>query len=288
MANNKKVTYRGMRLRQKHDLKSNKIVNSIYRNNFSTFIAYIFVKLGISPNAITISNFFVCIFGFIFASIGTFPYIFVGLFLFILFMTLDYTDGEVARATNKQSLEGLHFEFMQDYIYYCCLGIGLGIGLFRLYQSEIYLYLGFLLTFTLIVEYATTSLLKSISRKGVIDNKIKMNISDSKFQKKLRTKFFEGHSWKNRNIFLKLFGIYPAGLVFTLELIAPILIVLSLIEFFLGIYINFPITIYGQIVGIMPFYLFIFSIIKLIGIINFVYKMETNRHITNFLKQTLK
>lgn len=281
---NNKVNYREMKSRQKEDLRAKRIDNSIYRN-VSTFFAYIFVKLGISPNTITISNFFICILGFIFLSIGTYLSFVIGIVIFILFKILDYTDGEVARATNKQSLEGLHFEGMQDYIYYTCLGLGLGIGLFRLYQSEIHLYLGFFLTFVFIVRYAMTDLLKSVLRKGVIDKKISKTLSDKNIQKKLLDKISKDHSWADRNIFLRMFGIHPPGLIYSIEFIGPILVVLALIEYLVSIYINFPLTVYGQAIGILSIYLFVVGIAKLIEIVSFITKMVKNKYITNFLNE---
>jgi len=287
MVDTKKITYKEMKLRQKEDLRSKRIVNSIYRN-ISTVFAYIFVKLGVSPNAITISSWFLCIFGFIFLSIGAYPYIITGLIFFNMFMTFDYTDGEVARIQNKQSLEGQHFEYMQEYIYRCCLGIGLGVGLFSLYRSHIYLYLGFLLTFLLIVEYAIGDLLKSVLRKGIIDKMISKTISDRDIQKELQEKMTEGHNWAEQNIFLRLFGVYPPGLIFSSVVISLILVVLTIIEYLLSIFTNFPLAMYGQTVGILSIYLLIVSIVKLIEVTILILKLEKDRPITKFLEELSK
>jgi len=281
---NNKVTYSKMKLRQKEDLHSKRIVNTVYRN-VSTFFAFIFVKLGISPNAISISSFFICVLGFIFLSIGTYLSFVIGIMFFILFRIMDDTDGEVARATNKQSLEGLYFEGLQDYIYYSCLGLGLGIGLFRLYQSEIHLYLGFLLTFVFIVGYAMTDSLKPVLRKAVIDKKISKNLSDKDIRKKLWDNIDKHGSWTERNIFLRMFGIHPSGLVYSIEFIGPILVVLALIEYLVSIYINFPQIVYSQTIGILSIYLFVVGIGKLIRIVSFITKMVKNKYITNFLNE---
>lgn len=195
---------------------------------------------------------------------------------------MDDVDGEVARASNKQSLEGLHFEFLQEYIHRACLGIGLGIGLFRLYDNDIYLYLGFLLTFVFTIRFAITSLLKSILRKGVIDKKINTSVLDADIQRRLDEKFKKSHSWSDRNIFLKIFGIYPSGLLFSIEFFSPILLILIIIEYLLSIYINFPLT---QIVIVLPIYLFIVGMVRLIDVVGFISKLEKDRPITSFLNE---
>ena len=243
---NNKITYKGMKLGQRKDLKKSReekdlkkhiVQNSIHRN-ISTYFAYVFVKLNIKPNTITISSFFICILGFIFLSIGTYMSLAIGSLLFILFRIMDEVDGEVARATNQVTTAGKYFEIMQEYVCQLCLGIGLGIGMFKLYDNITYLYLGFFLMLFSTIS-CTTSFIKR-----------------------------EYSNWQDQNIFLKLFNLYPAGLFFSNEFIAPILITLIVVEVLLNIVI-------------LPIYLYIFLFTKLLVIIFFVLKEiknETNKN----------
>ena len=278
------ISYKELKARQKKDLKSGKIVN-MFSRNFSTWITYVLAKMGCSPNTVTISNYFVGIVGFIFLSFGTYLFLIVGLIFFVVFILMDHVDGEIARALNKESFEGLYLEALEDYIYFCCLGAGLAIGLFKLYESEVYLYAGFILTALFIIENATTNSVKFVLRKGIIDKKIGKNLSDKDLQKMIFSRIEGSDSWQSRNLFLRIFGINPPGLFYCFEFISPILIVLALIEYYLISYGNYMWIVYGQVVGILSLYIFAVGIVKLIKIVRFIAKLKNDRHITAFLNE---
>jgi len=286
----RKITYKEVKSKQQGDLDSNISKYYIYRH-FSTPFTWAFVKLGISPNKITILSFLLCFIGFYFLSQGTYAFLLLGLLFFALFKILDMSDGEVARIQNTASIEGLYFDRISHYIYSVCFGLGLGFGLYRLYQNDIYLILGFVFTFVFILENAISDLLKALSRETIINKKIsiklhtnnKQNIAEH-FQKRLMDKISGGKSFGKRNIFSRLVGIYPSqGVIYTDTFTGPIFIILTVVEYFLSMFANFPV-IFGYSLGIIPAYAIIVSLSKTIWIVHFIYKMEIKRYITATLK----
>ena len=282
----KKLSYKEIKARQQADLRSKRINIDIYRN-FSTPFTYIFVKLGISPNTITILSFFLCIFGAFFLSIGTYLSLIIGAFFFLVFRVFDDADGEVARIQNSQSIEGVYFDRISHYIFSFCLGAGLGLGLYRLYNNYIYIVLGLILIFVLILENAIMDSVRSVLRKEIINKILNKNIkSDSYFQKKIINKINNGRSFSKQNIFSKLFSIYPLqGLVYSDYFIGPLLMVLILIELSLYFYFNLKIVLFNLTFGIISIYILIICISKLIWITKFIHKMKKNSFITKFLEE---
>jgi len=282
------VTYKEIRAKQKRDIS---IYYNIYRK-LSTPLTYVFVKLGISPSAVSILSFFPCLIGYFFLSAGTYAFIVIGLLFFILYKVLDCSDGEVARIQNPKAMDPLHkitegpyFDAVAHFIEPICLGAGLGIGLFYLYNSRMYITLGILFAILFTLEYALKELVRSYFRRGIIERKIRLNKELKYVQKQLMDRISEGHSWSEQNIFLKLFGIYPPGLIYSREFIVPILILLVIIEYSLTRFTDFPQILYGQTIGILSVYLFIVGFVKLIKVVRFISKLKKNKYITNLLNE---
>ena len=284
----KKITYREIKLKQQEDLKANVMNFYIGRNYFIPF-TYMFVKLGISPNALTISSCFLCLMGFYFLSLGTYAYMLLGFLFFIFFRVVDLSDGEVARIQKKTSVEGFYFDMISHYVFFLSLGSGLGFGLYRLYQNDIYIILGFAFTFLAVVEFTMWVLLKTmlrIDKKNITDGNTK-ELGKSIY-KKLLDNLSEGRSWTKSGFFSKLFGIYPfQGLVYTDYHITPILIILTIAEYFIVKLAAIPV-IFGFAIALIPLYILVVSISKLIWIIGFGYKIEKKRYITKTLNPSIK
>ena len=287
--NKNKIAYKELKAKQKQDLGSGIAGYYIYRH-FSTPFTWTFVKFRIPPNIITIFSFFLCIIGFYFLSIGTYISLIFGLLFFILFKILDMSDGEVARIQNKTSIEGIYFDRISHYLYTCCLGIGLGLGFYRSYKSDIYIVLGFLFMLVFILENAINDMLKSVLREGIINK----NLNKKKFNKtqmlekyvlhKLMERLNKGREWLKSNILSKLVSIYPfQGLIYSDTFTTPILIVLVIFEYLLSIFVGFPFK--YNIIGIVPFYILIVTISKTIWIVWLIYRIEKYRYITTTLNK---
>ena len=283
----KKITYKELKSKQKQDIKSGAAGYVIYRP-VSTPFTWILVKLGIQPNTITILSSFLCFLGFYFLSLGTYQSIIAGIVFFLFFKIMDMCDGEVARIQDKTSIEGLYFDRLGHYIFSCCFGLGLGLGLYRLYQGEIYLLLGFLFTLVLVVENAKIDLLNSLFRKEVIDKKISSKTASSEkpdryFQKKLADEIYNGKSWTQSNIITRLIGIYPfQGLIFSdTFIITPLLFTLAITEYILNTSVGFP----SDIIGLMPMYIIIISAVKIINIFIFIIKLKRKSYLTRLAQK---
>jgi len=286
----KKPTYKEIKSRQKTDLKSKSIVYDIYRN-FSTPFTYFFIKLGISANSITILSIFLYLIGGIFLTLGTYFFFVIGLAIFIFNRILDDCDGEIARLTDSRSVEGVYLDRVGHYVLSLSLGMGFGLGLYRLYNEEIYLALGFIFTLVLVLDNVLKDGIKSSLRENIlkIEKKRLLKMESNNLDKNLYHNFlnnmFDGKTWNQGNIVSKIIGIYPfQGLIYTETFIIPLLLLLTLIEQGLVMFVNLP-EIYGYVLGLMAIYILIISISKSIWLLGFIYKIEKKRSISRTLKK---
>jgi len=294
-----KITYNEVKLKQRKDMTSNKNnpywqknFQNIYRK-FSNPFTYFFVRLGISSNAVSILSFFPIIIGYFFLSTGNYLFMIIGLFFFILYKTLDCSDGEVARIQipesyerNHKNIEGSFLDSVAHFIEPICLGMGFGVGFFLLYNNKIFITFGVILSIIFTLEYALSELIRSYFRRSIIEKEIKLKDKLIVVHKQLIKKIDEGRSWSKQNIFLRIFGIHPfQGLFYSRELLVPISIFLLMIEYFLSVLINFELSFFGQIFGILSIYLLIVGIVKLIKITSFIIRLKKKKYITNFLNE---
>jgi len=279
----KAITFKDILNKQKEDLKANRIGNSIYRTMSRPF-TLLFLKLGVTANAITLFTYFLAILGYIFLTFGTYIYIIIGIFLFILFYTIDSSDGDVARITNDKSSEGLFFDEISHYLWAMSLGIGLGFGLTKLYNNDIYLTLGIIVATSIVLEHVVDFALRSNVRKEAIDNNIKME--DYTLIQGIYNYICHEKNWGQGNLVKKIFGIYPfKGHLYTLHFLCPILIILAIVDFVIYFIFGFQIVIYGVIAGLMPLYLTVASAVRMVWVSIFIYKMKKNMYITQFINK---
>jgi phosphatidylglycerophosphate synthase len=255
----------------------------IYRRPSIPF-TYVFLKLGITANTVTLFTYILSIIGYIFLSVGTYLSLLIGLSFFILFYIFDCSDGDVARIQNQKSIEGLFFDEVSHYVWSISLGIGLGQGLSKLYNSEVYLALGVIIALVLTLELAMGFALRSSVRREVIVNKIKTK-SPRQILDKISENVFGGKTWSNRNIIVKIFGIFPVrGLIYTLHFFTPLLIILTIAEIFAVSFFDFNLVVGNVTLGLISIYLIIVSLVKLVWVITYLYKMKENGYITKYFK----
>lgn len=110
---------------------------------FSIYFTYLFVKIGLTANQVTLLGIIPGILGGILLIIGGFKYWLIGIVCFLLSYILDYSDGEVARFNRKESTRGkfldsiLHSAFMNSYLI-----LSVAVGLYRELSSIVPLILG--------------------------------------------------------------------------------------------------------------------------------------------------
>ena len=289
---NNQVTYKDIRSRQQADLKSKLTRNMIYRK-FSTPFTYLFVKMGISAPSVSIINILPVLIGYYLLSLGTYYSIIFGILFFILFKVLDCSDGEVARIQNPKAMEGkyrnmegAYFDAVVEMIYPVCLGMGFGIGLYRLYNNELYLILGVLLSILLVLEFGLIAQAKAYFRRGMIDRRIKITKSDKEYQNEFGKTISDNKSFAAQNLFIKIFGIYPyQGWLYLGEFVLPIALLLSGAGSYIEAYLT-KIVPYGFAeFGLISLYLILTTFAKLVWTILFIYNMKEKKDITEFLNK---
>ena len=282
------ITYKELKEGQKHDIEARLIVNIIYRK-FSTPFTFAFIRLRFSPEAVSILSYLPLLVGFYLLSLGTYAAMIAGLLFFMLFKILDCCDGEVARISNpntmqsKMNMEGAYFDSVGHLIYPVCLGVGLGIGLFRFYNNQIYLVLGALLSILFALEYGLSQFAKFYLRRGVLNRNIKLGMTDKKLQQELGKRMNKNMSLAKKNIFVRLFSIYPVqGLFYVGEFIYPIAIILILIEVYANDYLKNIVLLQG--IGLLMSYIWLLAFAKTIWIVNFIHRMKKKKYISALLQ----
>lgn len=286
-----KKSYREIRSKQIKDLKSKTSRYMVYRA-FSTPFTYLFVRLDFSPYSITMLNFLSPLLGFLFLSLGTYASILIGLLFFVLFKILDCSDGEVARIRNPKamdelykSIEGPYFDSVGHFIYPIFLGMGLGIGFFRLFGSELYLFLGVAMGLLSVQEYSAVELIKSYLRKGIIDRKVNKRLSDKAIQNKIIEKIYEGKSWGGQNILTRIFGIYPfPGLVYTGEYNIIIIFFLIASDYLMKTILDFNLVFLG-FTGLIALYLILYVLVRTIWFLDLMFKLKNKEYISKYIME---
>lgn len=280
--NRVRISYKEVKKRQEEDLRACLMENNIYRH-FSSPFTYLLLRLGITPNKLTISFIFLCLLGGILLSLGTYVTMLIGMLIFLLFKILDDSDGEVARIQKSYSIEGVFIDRTTHYINSLCLGLGMGVGLHSLYKNEIYTLIGIAFTFAIIIEQVIIDVFKSTVRKKVINESFNKAITKERVSK-IETNIMvnEFHSFSEQSIFLKLFSVYPLqGLLSGDRFYTLIISILILGEYLLSVF-GFQFMHESIMFGLVPIYLLLISVSKIIWIIGFIYRLERTRYITNF------
>src|SRR3989344_5714655 len=274
----KNISFKDLAARQEADIKSKKKGNTIYVK-ISLPFTYILIKLGATPNKLTLFTYLLGVLGYIFLSLGTYIYFAVGIALFFLFYTLDSSDGDIARILNQKSFEGIFFDEMSHYVWSICFGTGIGVGLSKIYNNGIYLYLGLAITLIITLEHSITYAMRSSIKTGMME----MGMPLKNYRPVMGRLLWNTQKkivWSKTSIIHKLFGIYPFnGLFYSAYFSCPILIILTLTEYIFRNKMDYPISVVGFIVP----YLLVLFIAKLIWILAFYYNMERHRYITDAL-----
>lgn len=96
----------------------------------SYYPTWLFLKLDISANRVTISAIVIGCIGCLLLAFGWYWSVVVGALLINTAALFDYIDGNIARFTNSCSKLGGYLDTLQGYIITALLPLGIGIGLF--------------------------------------------------------------------------------------------------------------------------------------------------------------
>ncbi len=90
--------------------------------------AWVFLRLGFSPNAVTYLSALLCLAGFVCLAAGAAGAAWIGFALFFVFGVLDCVDGNMARVLRKASAWGEWVDALGGYTAYAAILLGLGVA----------------------------------------------------------------------------------------------------------------------------------------------------------------
>lgn len=105
-------------------------VDRYFNRKVSTFLTRLFLRIGLSPNAITVLSLFIGLMAAGSFALGGYMAGIIGSLLFQLSAIVDCCDGEVARLTNRQSRFGQQLDIAADNVVHMAIFAGVAWGLF--------------------------------------------------------------------------------------------------------------------------------------------------------------
>ena len=137
----------------------------------SKFFSYLFYRLGLSANQVTILFFIVGLFGASIIFLNTVEYLILSYLLFRLHIIFDLSDGDIARYYNDFSVKGAYMDYMIHSILYPLYIINLSIICYINYLDVKFLFLGLLLSFLQSLLLATKNTFQRAFHQTSINNK---------------------------------------------------------------------------------------------------------------------
>jgi phosphatidylglycerophosphate synthase len=186
---------------------SNYVVKAIY----NTSITPIQVNICVTLSGIIMGMFFL---------MGSLLGKLLGLITFFIYIVLDATDGQLARAKNDVSLKGEYLDKMGHYIVYPIVSFSLGYSNFKMTGASIMLWAGFIMSVAMTLSSASKDCFISVYK-----------VSDSQV-KKLRKNI----TFVFKNILLKIIRF---------ETFIYLIIITSFIDYFYGVTINLYLQIFN-------------------------------------------
>lgn len=146
----------------------------------SKFFSYVFYRLGLSANQVTILFFIVGLFGASIIFLNTVEYLILSYLLFRLHIIFDLSDGDIARYYNDFSVKGAYMDYMIHSILYPLYIINLSIICYINYLDVKFLFLGLLLSFLQSLLLATKNTFQRAFHQNSIVNKPIINTFNEK------------------------------------------------------------------------------------------------------------
>jgi phosphatidylglycerophosphate synthase len=104
-------------------------------------ISYRLARLGVTPNLVTLANTALGVFcAFLFATTGYWNHL-AGAILFLVSITIDGVDGELARLRMVESETGARLDVFTDNLVHVAIFIGLLVGCYRVSHDRAYFWL---------------------------------------------------------------------------------------------------------------------------------------------------
>lgn len=139
--------------------------NDIIAVHLNDWLAFLFLKLflktRITPNQLTaLSTLIIIPIGILF-SLGVFKYYLIGAILMYLMITLDHTDGKLARARKQETIFGAIFDEWSDRLKEYVIFFSLIFGQYRLSNDPTIIFIGLLATTNFFFMHYSRALVES-------------------------------------------------------------------------------------------------------------------------------
>lgn len=113
-----------------------------FASRFSLYFSWVFINLGLSANQVTGIFFLVGLTGSFFFLSSEPLFILIGYVLWRLHIIFDLCDGDVARYTQKFSINGAYWDYMIHSVLYPMYFIAASVSAYYRFDSEIFLFIG--------------------------------------------------------------------------------------------------------------------------------------------------
>ena len=139
--------------------------------------SYVFIKIGLSANQITLISLVFAILGALLQYTDNTNILIISIFLMNLYTVLDHCDGEVARYENwigrKKGMEGPYLDAIVHYLFTPIFYVSIGMAKAELMQNNIYLFQGVVVAIWL-SSFAQSAAYRVIF-DGLLEKKITLN-----------------------------------------------------------------------------------------------------------------
>lgn len=108
----------------------------------SIYFTWIFLHIGITPNQASFIALATGLVGAALIAVPKMSYLMAGSLIFLLYLILDSSDGEIARITDNKSKIGAYFDNLLHIFLYAALFTSIGINIYLRTNDTFYLLLG--------------------------------------------------------------------------------------------------------------------------------------------------
>ncbi len=112
-----------------------------FASKFSIYFSWLFINLGLNANQVTVVFFITGLLGATCFLSQRVVFVLLGYFLWRLHIIFDLCDGDVARFTQKFSINGAYWDYMIHSILYPLFFVNINISLYLKYEQDFFFYI---------------------------------------------------------------------------------------------------------------------------------------------------
>lgn len=124
---------------RKNSEKNNRL--HFFASKFSIYFSWLFINLGMNANQVTVVFFITGLIGSICFLSQQIVFILLGYLLWRLHIIFDLCDGDVARFTQKFSINGAYWDYMIHSLLYPLFFININLALYLKYEQDLFMFI---------------------------------------------------------------------------------------------------------------------------------------------------